>query len=57
MVFQGFSPFCTWAVYRLAAGSVSWASALRVAGSRTTMTRQPWRLPPLGAKRAWSRMR
>ena len=30
---------------------------MRVAGSLTTMTRQPWRLPPLGAKRAVSRRR
>ena len=32
-------------------------SAARVTGSLTTMTRQPWRLPPLGAKRAVSRSR
>jgi hypothetical protein len=51
-VFHGFSPFCTWAAYRLAAGTFSAASASRVARSRTTITRQPWRLPPLGAKRA-----
>jgi uncharacterized protein len=33
------------------------ASASRVAWSRITITRAPWRLPPLGANRALSRMR
>jgi len=55
-VFHGLSPAATWAAYRLAAGAVSAASASRVARSRTTITRQPWRLPPLGANRARSRM-
>jgi len=55
--FQGPSPACCIAMYRLAGRSAAWAIAARMSGSRTTITCQPWRLPPEGAKRACSSMR
>ena len=56
IVFHGTSPTVTCEIYRLAAGVDSRAMASLVSGLRTTITRAPWRFPPLGAKRAFSKI-
>jgi hypothetical protein len=55
--FHGLSPRANWAAYRRAPVVDSSASASRFARSRITTIRVPWRLPPLGANRALSRIR